>query len=76
MSEARQPKLLSYRSLHDFLLAPGDLWEVDESKMAPAAAADVAKAAAPPPPPTQHPAAFAAQRRQQQSDSGRAHMGP
>ena len=37
VSEVRMPKQLAYRSLHDFLLSPGDLWEVDESKMAPAA---------------------------------------
>ena len=37
VSEVRQPKSLAFKSLHDFLLAPGDLWEIDESKMAPAA---------------------------------------
>uniref|UniRef100_A0A7S3AS77 E1 ubiquitin-activating enzyme n=1 Tax=Haptolina ericina TaxID=156174 RepID=A0A7S3AS77_9EUKA len=37
ITEVRQPKVLSYRSLADFLADPGELWECDESKMAPAA---------------------------------------
>lgn len=37
ISERRQPKQLEYVSLAEFLQSPGDLWEVDESKMAPAA---------------------------------------
>ena len=37
ITEVRQPKTLAFKSLHDFLNAPGELWEVDESKMASAA---------------------------------------
>jgi len=37
ITEARQPKRLAYRPLEEFLAEPGELWEADGSKMAPAA---------------------------------------
>ena len=37
ITEKRMPKTIAYRSLEAFLADPGELWEVDESKMAPAA---------------------------------------
>ena len=37
ITETRMPKVLEYSSLETFATAPGSLWEVDESKMAPAA---------------------------------------
>lgn len=37
ITEKRAPKELSYVSLDAFCTEPGELWEVDESKMSPAA---------------------------------------
>lgn len=37
ITEKRMPKELTYKSLEEFCADPGELWEVDESKMSPAA---------------------------------------
>ena len=37
ITEKRMPKELQYASLEEFFAQPGELWEVDESKMSPAA---------------------------------------
>merc|ERR1719487_466067 len=37
ITEKRMAKALNYKSFEEFLADPGELWEVDESKMSPAA---------------------------------------